>query len=71
MSEVLGWFKEAGFSFTSSIPKVIGDFSDNEKLFEPVTAGRPVDRLMAETEMLFTSYGGEGGLFIMIGRRSG
>jgi 2-polyprenyl-3-methyl-5-hydroxy-6-metoxy-1,4-benzoquinol methylase len=71
MSEVLGWFKEAGFSFTSSIPKVIGDFSDNEKLFEPVTAGRPVDRLMAESEMLFTSYGSEGGLFIMIGRRSG
>jgi hypothetical protein len=25
---------------------------------------------MAETEMLFSSYGGEGGLFIMIGRRS-
>ena len=27
MSEVLGWFDEAGFSFISSIPKIIGDFS--------------------------------------------
>jgi 2-polyprenyl-3-methyl-5-hydroxy-6-metoxy-1,4-benzoquinol methylase len=70
MSEVLGWFDEAGFSFVSSIPRIIGDFSGDERLFEPVPAGRAVDRLMAETEMLFSSYGGEGGLFIMIGRRS-
>ena len=70
MSEVLGWFEEAGFSFVSSIPKIIGDFSGEERLFEPVSAGRPIDRLMAETEMLFSSYGGEGGLFIVIGRRS-
>jgi len=71
MSEVLGWFEEAGFSFISSIPKIIGDFSSDEKLFELVSAGRPVDRLMTETEMLFSSYGGAGGLFIMVGRRSG
>jgi SAM-dependent methyltransferase len=69
MSEVLGWFDEAGFSFVSSIPKIIGDFTGEEKLFRPVPAGRPIDRLMVETEMLFTTYGGEGGLFIMIGRR--
>jgi 2-polyprenyl-3-methyl-5-hydroxy-6-metoxy-1,4-benzoquinol methylase len=70
MSEVLGWFEEAGFSFVCSIPKIIGDFSGEERLFEPVSAGRQIDRLMAETEMLFSSYGGEGGLFIVIGRRS-
>jgi len=70
ISEVLGWFEQAGFSFVSSIPKIIGDFTGEEKLFEPVSAGRPIDRLMAETEMLFSSYGGEGGLFIVIGRRS-
>jgi 2-polyprenyl-3-methyl-5-hydroxy-6-metoxy-1,4-benzoquinol methylase len=70
ISQVLDWFDEAGFSFTSSIPKIIGDFSGEERLFEPVSAGRPIDRLMAETEMLFSSYGGEGGLFIVIGRRS-
>jgi 2-polyprenyl-3-methyl-5-hydroxy-6-metoxy-1,4-benzoquinol methylase len=70
MSEVMGWFDEAGFSFVSSIPKIIGDFSGDERLFEAVPAGRPMDRLMAETEMLFSTYGGEGGLFIMIGRRS-
>jgi 2-polyprenyl-3-methyl-5-hydroxy-6-metoxy-1,4-benzoquinol methylase len=71
MSEVLGWFDAAGFSFVSSIPKIIGDFTGDEKLFRPVPAGRPIDRLMFETAMLFTTYGGEGGLFIMIGRRSG
>lgn len=71
MSEVLGWFEEAGFSFVSSIPKIHGAFAADEQLFEPQSPGTKLDRCNAEIEMLFSRSGGEGGLFIMIGQKTG
>ena len=70
ISELIQWFGEAGFSFVSSIPKIIGDFSNEERLFEPQRSGTPFDRTAAEIGMLFSSLGGEGGLYICIGRRN-
>ena len=35
ISELIGWFDEAGFSFVSSIPKVVGEFGSDEDLFKP------------------------------------
>jgi len=69
MSEVMGWFDEAGFSFVSSIPKIIGTFRDDERLFMPQNRGSAADRAMAEMGMLISNQGGEGGLFVSIGRR--
>jgi 2-polyprenyl-3-methyl-5-hydroxy-6-metoxy-1,4-benzoquinol methylase len=69
MSEVIRWFDEAGFSFVSSIPKIVGTFSENERIFVPQRAGTPFDRLLTEIGMLMTLYGGLGGLFICIGRK--
>lgn len=69
LSETLGWFAEAGFDFTNSVPKVLGDFSGDEALFQNNDPGTPLDRRMAEIEMLFSRLGGEGGLFIVIGRK--
>jgi 2-polyprenyl-3-methyl-5-hydroxy-6-metoxy-1,4-benzoquinol methylase len=71
MSETLEWFDEAGFDFISSIPKIQGEFSLEEQLFARQRPGSPLDRKMTEIEMLFSHYGGEGGLYIMIGRRLG
>lgn len=68
ISEVLSWFKDAGFAFVSSIPKIRGQFTENERLFFPQDPGGPFDRFAAELGMIF-SHGGEGGLFIVIGRR--
>ena len=68
MSEVLHWFEEAGFSFVSSIPKIRGQFAENERLFEPQDPGSAIDRLGTELASIVT-HGWEGGLFIMIGRR--
>jgi 2-polyprenyl-3-methyl-5-hydroxy-6-metoxy-1,4-benzoquinol methylase len=70
MSETLGWFAEAGFEFVSSVPKIIGTFSADEKLFEPKSSGTAFDRFSAEVGMLFSQYGGEGGLYICIGRKT-
>jgi 2-polyprenyl-3-methyl-5-hydroxy-6-metoxy-1,4-benzoquinol methylase len=70
MSEVLRWFREDGFSFVTSLP-AIGDAGQaSGKLFTPHDQGTPLDRLTAQSGMLFSSLGGEGGLFIMIGRKS-
>ena len=68
MSETLGWFEEAGYSFVSSIPKISGQFTAEENLFRPTNPGTAIERRGAEIDMIF-SHGGEGGLFIMIGRR--
>ena len=69
MSELMQWFDEAGFSFVSSIPKIIGEFGNDERLFEPQNPGTSFDRFMAEAGMLFSNLGGEGGLYVCIGRR--
>lgn len=69
ISEVMQWLDEAGFSFVSSIPKVVGEFKDNESLFEPQSPGTPSDRIAAEIGMLFSRLGGEGGVFVCVGRR--
>jgi 2-polyprenyl-3-methyl-5-hydroxy-6-metoxy-1,4-benzoquinol methylase len=69
ISETIGWFKEAGFTFVSSIPKIIGEFRGNEQLFEPTSPGSRLDRFYAELGMLFGHLGGEGGLFMVIARR--
>lgn len=69
MDELLGWFDNAGFDFTASIP-TIGDaeFADDLALFEPCSSGTSLNRLASEIEMLMTG-GRDGGLFVMIGRK--
>ena len=69
MDEVLQWFEEAGFEFVSSIPKIIGEFSQNENIFQRQPPGFRLERVMAEIGMLFSTLGGEGGLFIMVGQK--
>jgi SAM-dependent methyltransferase len=68
-SELIGWFEEANVSFVSSIPKIIGNFSADEDLFKPQDSGTALDRTMVEIGMLFSHFGGEGGLFLCIGRK--
>ena len=70
ISELIGWFEEANFAFVSSIPKITGNFSADEDLFKPQDLGTPLDRTMAEIGMLFSHFGGEGGLFLCIGRKN-
>ena len=69
MDELLGWFDAEGFDFASSMP-TIGDleFSESATLFEVQSAGRRLDRLSTELDLLL-SGGVDGGLYIMIGRK--
>jgi 2-polyprenyl-3-methyl-5-hydroxy-6-metoxy-1,4-benzoquinol methylase len=70
ISEVLDWFHELGISFVSSIPGILEPFGESSNIFQEKSPGTLIDRKLAEMSMLFTSYGGEGGLFIMVGRRA-
>ncbi len=69
ITELMGWFDEAGFEFISSIPKIVGEFKNDERLFEQQNPGSKFDRTLAEINMLFSHFGGEGGLFICIGKK--
>lgn len=69
IDEVLGWFAKDDFDFVSSIPNIgDDDFSEQTALFEPKPAGRYLDRLSTELDLLL-SGGVDGGLYIMIGRK--
>jgi SAM-dependent methyltransferase len=71
MSEVIGWFEAGGFSFISSIPRIVGSFDASVRLFERQDTGSAFDRLSTEFGMLMSSYGALGGLFICIGQKRG
>jgi len=69
MGEVLEWFKKKEISFVSSIPKIIGEFTINEKIFDQKNKGDFIDRFNTEFEMIFNYQFKEGGLFTMIGKK--
>jgi 2-polyprenyl-3-methyl-5-hydroxy-6-metoxy-1,4-benzoquinol methylase len=70
ISEVMRWFEEDGFTFVSSIPKIVGTLKEGVPLFERRSPGSPLDWILAEMGMLVSTSGGEGGLFVCIGRRA-
>jgi 2-polyprenyl-3-methyl-5-hydroxy-6-metoxy-1,4-benzoquinol methylase len=70
ISELIQWFDEADFSFVSSIPKITGTFGEDIQLFKPQSCGTAFDRFLTETGMLLSNSGGEGGLFICVGRKN-
>jgi SAM-dependent methyltransferase len=70
IDEVLEWFAEAAIAPLTSIP-MVGDreFSEDSRLFESHPMGTHVERLATQLNMLLEG-GSDGGLFIMIGRKS-
>lgn len=70
-SEVIEWFEADQIEFLSSIPKIgPSPFQPDERLMEPHHKGNSLSRYLTELEMLVRG-GTDGGLFIMIGRKSG
>jgi SAM-dependent methyltransferase len=72
IGEVLGWFDRAGVDFVNGIPKCAAAavFSARGNLFDPGPRGTPIDHVLVQLGMLL-SGGGQGGLFVMIGRKVG
>jgi len=66
----LRWFDENDFEFINSVPKLkaFAGFSKDEEIFKKNPYGNSIDHLIGQLKFLL-SGGGEGGLYIMIGKR--
>jgi hypothetical protein len=69
IDEVLRWFNEEKIEFINSIP--VTNFEDNldSKILSKINKGTFFERIINQILMLFSSYGKEGGLFIVIGKK--
>ena len=68
--EVLKWFDDYDIEFINSIPSIGGD--ENNSYFKQNGSGRgnAISRIFSQIKMIFGRLGGEGGLFIMIGKKA-
>jgi len=68
--EVLKWFDDYDIEFINSIPSIGGD--ENNLYFKQNSSGRgnAISRIFSQIKMIFGRLGGEGGLFIMIGKKA-
>jgi SAM-dependent methyltransferase len=70
LGEVVGWLRQTGFEFVSSLPKTrpFQGFSEQDRLFQPEKPGNWLERMTVELGMI-SSGSREGGFFVVIGRR--
>jgi len=68
--EVLKWFDDYGIEFINSIPSIGGDEHNSYFKQSPSGRGDTISRVFSQIKMIFGRLGGEGGLFIMIGRKT-
>jgi carbamoyltransferase len=67
--EVLGWFERCGLDFVRGVPPTTPEPDEIEgpSLFEPRPRGTALDHFIVQARQVL--IGGEGGFFLMIGRR--
>ena len=70
IGEVLGWLRQTGFRFVTSVPrsKPFQPFGEGDNLFRPETPGNGLERLMVELGMIARGSR-EGGFFVVTARR--
>ena len=67
--EVLSWFKENNIDFINSYPSCEISAENNSDHFKKRSAGKAYERIIQQVSMIFSPLGGEGGLFIFVGRK--
>ena len=68
LDEVLNWYKLNNIEYISSIPS--SDFDHNYKnIFEKKSIGSIYSRFVNQISMIFNSFGSDGGLFVVIGKK--
>ena len=67
--EVIGWFKENNIDFINSYPSCEITTDNNHDYFEKGSVGTAYERVFQQIAMIFSRLGGEGGLFVIIGRK--
>jgi 2-polyprenyl-3-methyl-5-hydroxy-6-metoxy-1,4-benzoquinol methylase len=71
IGEVISWFNQTGFTFVKSLPSTVlfEPFKDAARLFVQSRPGNWFGRSLAELSLAFTASR-DGGLFVVIGRKS-
>ena len=69
IDEVLKWFKIHNIEFISSIPSSDYDY-DYQNIFEKKSFGNFFSRILNQILMIFNSFGSDGGLFVLIGKKN-
>ena len=67
--EVLKWFDKNNIEFVSSIPSCEIQLGKEGDLFKKSSPSTMYERVWQQIFMIFSSLGGEGGLFIFVGRK--
>ena len=68
LDEVLNWYKLNNIEYISSIPS--SDFDYNyQNIFEKKSIGSLYSRFVNQISMIFNSFGSDGGLFVVIGKK--
>jgi len=68
IDEVLGWFNKNNIEFVSSIPSSDYDY-DYHNIFKKKKPGTFFSRILNQFLMIFNSFGSDGGLFVLIGKK--
>ena len=68
IDEVLLWFKNNNIEFISSIPSTDFDY-DYVDIFKKKSKGSFFSRILNQILMIFNSFGSDGGLFVLIGKK--
>ena len=69
LDEVISWFDNNQINFLGSIPSTKCDNKLTKMKDMDGKKGSYIERLFSQINMLFTNLGGEGGLFIVVGRK--
>ena len=70
IDEVLNWFSQENITFINSIPATNFESKINSKILNKTTKGTFFERTFNQLSMIFNSFGKEGGLFVVIGKKN-
>ena len=67
--EILKWFKMNNIEFINSMPESSPFYDIKRNIFEKSSKATFIERILQQFIMIFSSFGGEGGIFLFVGKK--